>query len=299
MLYKSIRKHPLLYLMLVPALVYYILFHYLPMGGVIIAFKDFRPSLGIWGSPWAGLRYFELVFNDSTFWNVFTNTVVISIYRLIFGFPVPIILALLLNEFVSKRLKRTVQTIIYLPRFISWVIVGGLLFNLFAIDGGVVNQIITGLGHDPVNFLSNPNTFRSMIIVSDIVKIAGWNSIIFTAAITSINPELYEQATIDGASRLAQVRYVTLPCLMPTISIMLILTIGIIMNVGFEQIITLYNPAVYSVGDIIDTFVYRRGLEEGRFSYAAAVGLFRSIIACFLIFFANLVAKRMGQEGLF
>ncbi|RAV16442.1 ABC transporter permease [Paenibacillus contaminans] len=288
-----------LYLMLLPALVFYAVFHYYPMYGAIIAFKDFNITKGILGSPWVGTKHFEYLFELEKFRTVFWNTIVISCYRLVFGFPAPIIVALLLNEIMNRAFKRTVQTVIYLPHFISWVILGGLLVNLLSTDGGVVNKVIEALGGSPIGFLSDDSHFRSTLVWSMIWKEFGWNTIIYMAALAGVNPQLYEAAVMDGANRWRRIWHITIPCIRSTIVILLLLRIGSMMEAGFEQIFVLYHTGVYSVSDIIDTYVYRIGLTEGRFSLAAAVGLFKSVINFVLLIVANKLARMMGEQGVY
>ncbi|MDF2667989.1 MAG: protein lplB [Paenibacillus sp.] len=288
-----------LYLMLVPALLYYGIFHYYPMYGAVIAFKDFSITKGILGSEWVGFKHFEYLFSLDKFWQVLWNTVIISLYRLVFGFPLPIIVALLLNEVRLVVFKRTVQTIVYLPHFISWVILGGLMINLLSTDGGVVNKLIESFGGSAVGFMSDESYFRDTLVWSMIWKEFGWNTIIYMAALAGVNPQLYEAAVIDGANRFQRMWRITVPCIQNTIIILLILRIGGLMEAGFEQIYVLYHPAVYAVSDIIDTYVYRIGLTEGRFSLAAAVGLFKSVINFVLLVIANKLARMMGEQGVY
>ncbi|ALS29181.1 protein lplB [Paenibacillus sp. 32O-W] len=288
-----------LYLMIAPAIAYYAIFHYLPLYGAIIAFKDFNITKGIIGSSWAGFRHFEYLFSLDKFWQVIGNTIIISLNRLVFGFPFPLIVALLLNEVRLAVFKKTVQTVIYLPHFISWVILGGLMVNLLTIDNGVVNNVIRALGGTPVGFMSDESVFRQTLVFSMIWKEFGWNSIIYMAALAGVSPHLYEAAMIDGANRWRRMLHITLPCIRNTIIILLILRLGGIMEAGFEQIFVLYHPGVYSVADIIDTYVYRTGLSEGRFSLAAAVGLFKSMINFALLLIANKLARMMGEQGVY
>ncbi|MBS4220345.1 sugar ABC transporter permease [Bacillus sp. FJAT-49711] len=288
-----------MYLMLVPALAYYFIFHYYPMYGVLIAFKNYNFTDGILGSSWAGFDHFTYLFQLDKFWQVFWNTLVISLYRLVFGFPFPLIIALLLNEVRKTLFKRTVQTIIYIPHFISWVIMGGLLISLLSIDSGIVNDIIRLFGGKPISFLTDESYFRSTLVWSMIWKEFGWNTIIFMAALAGVDPQLYEAAIMDGANRWKRIWHITLPSIRATIIILLILRIGNLMEAGFEQIFILYHPGVYNVSDIIDTYVYRIGLTEGRFSLAAAVGLFKSIINFTLLVLANQLSRRMGQQGVY
>ena len=290
-----------LYLMLVPGLAYYVIFHYVPMYGASIAFKDFSAAKGIMDSPWAGFKHFEYLFGLSKFWEIVQNTLTISVYRIAIGFPAPIIAALMLNEIRRERFKRTIQTAIYLPHFISWVILGGIMANILSIDGGVFNEGIKELGGQPISFMTDESWFVPTVVLSNIWKEFGWGTIIYLAAMAGLNPQLYEAAMVDGANRWHLARHVTLPGIQNTIVIMFILRLGFIMEAGFEQIFILYSPSVYRVGDIIDTYVYRIGLLEGRFSRAAAVGLFKSVINFGLLLGADLVAKRWGgrERGIF
>lgn len=297
--WKTVFRYRYIYLMLLPAVVYYVIFHYYTMYGALIAFKDFKIMKGIIGSPWAGLSHFEYLFSLDKFWQVFNNTLVISLYRLIFGFPLPLIVALLLNEVRFTLFKRTVQTVIYLPHFISWIIMGGLLINMLSIDSGFVNQLLRDLGIQPIGFLTDEGYFRSTLVWSMIWKEFGWNTIVYMAALAAVNPQLYEAAWMDGANRWRRMWHVTLPCIRSTIVILLILRIGSMMQAGFEQIFVLYHPGVYRVADIIDTYVYRIGLTEGRYSMASAVGLFKSVINFGLLLAANWVAGRLGERGVY
>jgi putative aldouronate transport system permease protein len=263
------------------------------MYGATIAFKDFSISRGIMGSPWAGFVYFEQFFNSFFFWRILRNTLLISIYTLLWGFPIPIIFALILNEFRGK-FKRFVQTVSYLPHFISVVVVCGLIVNILSPQNGLVNNIIQMMGGDSINFLGDPRYFRSVYVTSVIWQGFGWNSIIYLAALTSINPELYEAATIDGANRFQQMKHVTLPGIVGTIVILLLLNIGSLMNVGFERIILLYNPATYETADVISTYVYRAGLLNAQYSFGAAVGLFNSVISVVLLVSCNSLSRRLS-----
>lgn len=292
-------KKKYLYLMLVPFIVYYVIFCYVPMYGITIAFKDFNPMLGIWKSPWQGFDTFRQLFGMEKFFSVFWNTIRISVIRLIFGFPFPIIIALLLNEIRNQRLKKTVQTVVYIPNFISWVILGGILTSILSMDTGVVNQIIKALGFEPIGFLTEEKYFVPTMVVSMIWKTFGWNTIIYLAAITGIDPNFYEAATVDGANRWQKLVHITLPCIRSVIVVVLITRIGSLMQAGFEQIFVLYHPGVYGTADIIDTYVYRMGLQEGKFELATAVGLFKSVINFALLVFANKVARMAGEEGIY
>lgn len=298
-IFRYIWKHKYLYLMLVPAMVYYFIFCYVPMYGASIAFKDFNPMLGIMKSPWVGFEVFEDLFALNKFYSVFWNTLRISLIRLVFGFPFPIIVALMLNELRDGKLKRGIQTSIYIPNFISWVVLGGILTNLLSMESGIVNTMIKALGFAPIGFLTDEKYFVSTMVVSMIWKTFGWNTIIYLAAMSGIDPQLYEAATVDGANRWHKLLHVTFPCIRSTIVIVLITRIGGLMQAGFEQIFVLYHPGVYGTADIIDTYVYRIGLQEGKFELAAAVGLFKSVVNFVLLVIANKAARMAGEEGIF
>ena len=285
---KYLWKHKYMYLMLVPAIVYYVIFCYVPMYGASIAFKDFNPMQGIMKSPWVGFDVFEQLFGMSKFYSVFWNTIRISLIRLIFGFPFPIIVALMLNELRWNRVKRVIQTAIYIPNFISWVVLGGIMTSLLSMDSGIVN-----------GFLTDERYFVPTMVVSMIWKTFGWNTIIYLAAMTGIDPQLYEAATVDGANRWQRLLHITLPCIRSTIIVVLITRIGSLMQAGFEQIFVLYHPGVYGTADIIDTYVYRMGLQEGKFELASAVGLFKSVVNFILVVIANKTARMMGEEGIY
>ena len=296
---KYLWKHKYMYLMLVPAIVYYVIFCYVPMYGASIAFKDFNPMQGIMKSPWVGFDVFEQLFGMSKFYSVFWNTIRISLIRLIFGFPFPIIVALMLNELRWNRVKRVIQTAIYIPNFISWVVLGGIMTSLLSMDSGIVNGIIKMLGFQPIGFLFVVIYFVPTMVVSMIWKTFGWNTIIYLAAMTGIDPQLYEAATVDGANRWQRLLHITLPCIRSTIIVVLITRIGSLMQAGFEQIFVLYHPGVYGTADIIDTYVYRMGLQEGKFELASAVGLFKSVVNFILVVIANKTARMMGEEGIY
>lgn len=292
-------KNPLLYLLVLPGVIYLVIFHYIPMYGVVIAFKDFSVTKGIWDSPWVGLENFFYLFKSKDFYNIFKNSVLISLYRLLWGFPAPIILALLLNEIRSISFKRLSQTLIYIPHFISWVVIAGIVVNLLSPSAeGMVNYVISSFGYPPINFLLEPKYFRSIVVISEIWKEAGWGTIIYLAAISGIDVFLYESAIIDGANRLKQVWYITLPGIASTVVVLLILRMGHILNNGFEQIFLLYNPLTYQVADVFETFTYRVGLLEGRFSFATAVGIFQSIIGLVLILITNNLSRKYKGSGL-
>lgn len=293
----DIRKNKLLYVMLFPVLLYYVIFHYGPMYGAIIAFKDFSPRLGIWGSDWVGFEHFQAFFTGPYFWRTIKNTVLISFYQLLFGFPAPIVLALLLNEVKHALFKRTVQTITYMPHFISLVVICGIIKD-FTVSDGVMNDIIVFFGGERTTFLLEPSFFRSVYVSSGVWQHIGWGTIIFLAALTGIDQEQYEAAKIDGAGRWKQMTNVTLPGLMPTIIILLILEIGRMMNVGFEKIILLYNPGTYETADVISSYVYRVGLQDFNYSFSSAVGLFNSMINFILLICSNWLSRKFNDTSL-
>ncbi|MGO4185723.1 protein lplB [Paenibacillus sp. FSL A5-0031] len=292
---KKYKQYRVLLIMMIPAVVYYILFHYLPMYGVLLAFKDFKITQGIIGSPWAGLHHFEKIMNDTYFYTVLKNTLIISLSKLVFGFPVPIIFALLLSEISNMKFKRLAQTVSYLPHFISWVVMAGIFFTLFSLDGPI-NGIVKLLGGDPMLFLADDRYFRTILVATSIFQGFGWGSIIYFAAISSIDPQLYEAAVLDGAGRFKRMFYISIPMLAPVIAIMLILSMSGILDAGFDQIFNMYNVKVYNVSDIIDTYVYRKGLIEMNYSYATAVGLFKSVVALILIVIVNKIVKWIGGK---
>lgn len=300
----DMRRNWGIYLMVVPALVYYIIFSYAPMYGAIIAFKDYSPRLGILGSPWVGLKHFESFLTSPYFFRILKNTVRISVNILVFGFPAPIILALLINELTSKKFAKVTQTVTYLPHFISLVVVCGMIKS-FTLNTGFINKllvILSGGSWMPKTLLNESKYFLPVYVISAIWQEIGWDSIIYLSALTSIDRELYEAAAIDGAGRLRQTFHVTLPGILPMIVIMLILATSNLLNVGYEKIILLYNDSTRDVADVISTFVYRRGLlAEGgsnQWSYSTAVGLFNSVINFALILFTNRLSKRLTETSL-
>ena len=279
-------------------MVFYFIFCYMPMGGILISFQNYMPAFGIGGSEWVGLEHFQRLFSSSDFYRLFRNTILISLYKLIFFFPMPIILSLMLNEVQHKYFKKTVQTILYFPYFISWIVVYSIVFSLTSLDGGMIPQFYRMFGQEPVILLADKGTFRGLLVVTEIWKNAGWGTIIYLAAIAGINEELYEAARIDGAGKWAEIRYITLPCIMPTIVTMLLLSMSNVLNAGFGQVLAMYNPAVYEVADIFDTYVYRQGLLSAQFSYSTAVGLFKSVINFAVVIVFDRIAKRCGFAGL-
>ncbi|MXW84458.1 MAG: sugar ABC transporter permease [Boseongicola sp. SB0667_bin_21] len=287
-----------IYVMLAPMIIWFLLFLYKPMYGLQIAFKDYSIFRGIVESPWVGWEHFETLFNNSQFIRAVRNTVIISALSLIFGFPVPIFLALMFNEILHALYRRTCQTIVYLPHFISTVIIAGIVITAFSPSAGIVNTIIGWIGIEPVYFLTKPEWFRPIFIGSGIWQEAGFSSIIFLAAIAGVNPSLYESAVVDGASRWQMMWKITIPSIMPTIIIMLIIRIGNLMEVGFELIILLYQPATYQTADVINTFIYRQGLQSGQYDLAAAAGLFNAVVAFVLVMTANSISKRVSRTSL-
>lgn len=292
---KNLNKHKVHILMLLPGLIVLILFYYGPMYGILIAFKDFKISKGIFASPWVGFKYFELIFNRPQFYNVLRNTLIISISKLIIGFPIPILFALLLNEIQAVKFKKVIQTVSYLPYFVSWVVLGGIFINIFGLNGPV-NAIRMLFGFKPIVFMAKQEYFRGILIITHIWKGFGWGSIIYFAALSGVNPALYEAATIDGAGRFKKALYISIPSISSVIIIMLILSMGNILNAGFDQIFNMYNTSVYSVADIIDTYVYRIGLEKMQYSYSTAVNLFKSLVALFMIISVNKIAKKVDSQ---
>jgi len=295
-----IWQHKAFYLMLAPAVVLLAIFAYWPMYGIVIAFKDYSFRQGILGSSWVGFKHFKILFGPDMpgFWPAFKNTIIINLLKLVFGFPAPIMLAIMLNAIRHKGLKNSVQTVVYLPHFVSWVIVSGLLFSLFDERSGVLFMLLKRLGLN-VNVFGDGNQFVAMLVLSDIWKEVGWSAIIYLAAITGISPEYYEAARIDGASTVKQFWRITLPLLMPTITIMLILRVGGLIGGGFDQIYNLYNKTVEDKAEVLDTFVYKYGIGEGMFELGTAIGLFTNVINIILLGIANFTVKIVGGEGLY
>jgi len=295
---RALTRYRWFYLMMAPGLVYYLIYHYIPMGGLIIAFKDFNLAKGIWGSEWVGFKHFQTIFNSPFFLEILRNTIILSIYRILFNMLPDVLLALMLNEIRVMWFKRTIQTVTYGPYFLSWVIVYGLAFAFLAQDSGIVNYFIRDLGGTPINFLANTELFRTILISTDIWKNTGFGAIIYLAALATINHELYEAATVDGAGRWKQMWHITLPGIRDVFILLLILRIGSILDAGFEQVYIFLNARVYSVGDIIDTWVFRRGLEQLEFSVAIAMNLFKSVIGFVLVIGANQLAKKFTGSGI-
>ena len=288
---RAIRRDWQLYSLALLPLLFFVIFRYLPMAGNVIAFRRFRPGGSIFGEYWVGLRYVRMFMSDPTFWDVFTNTLILGGLTLLVCFPLPIVLALLLNEVRTRYLKRFVQSVSYLPHFLSIVIVAGMLMQMLSVDG-VVNQLVNALGGEPTALLQKPEWFRAIYVSSEAWQTVGWGTILYLAALTTIDSDLYEAARIDGANRWRQTWHVTLPGIRPTMMTLLILNIGTFMAVGFEKILLIYNPLTYETADVISTYVYRVGIVSGNLSYAAAIGLFESIIGLTLVLSANFISRR-------
>ncbi|WP_373293875.1 ABC transporter permease [Paenibacillus albidus] len=296
--WKLFRNNYDLYLLLIPGLIFLLLFKYAPMYGIIIAFQDFNIFDGFIGSKWVGLDQFEKLIHSEEFYQVFNNTLLISFYKIILLFPIPIIIALFLNEVRRAVFKKTIQTIIFLPHFLSWVIISGLFMNILSPSGGVVNHVIEWLGGTPISFFLDNHFFRSVVVFTAGWKESGWNAIIFIAAIAGIEQEQYEAASIDGAGRIRQMINITLPGILPTIILIFILRLGYLLEAGTEQILTMYNSVVYSSGDVIGTFVYRQGLGQQDYSFSTAVGLFNSVVGLILIVSGNELSKRLIKRSI-
>ncbi|WP_135556138.1 ABC transporter permease [Paenibacillus cymbidii] len=294
---KDFAKYKYLYLMVAPLVIYYVVFHYMPMYGAVIAFQDFSPGLGIAGSKWVGLQHFSDFINSYYFWRLVKNTFLLSFYSLIFGFPAPILLALLINELGKDLFKRFVQTISYLPHFISTVVICGIVIDMTSSDG-LINDIIAMFGGERASLLSNPGLFRTIFVSSSIWTELGWGTIIYLAALSTVNPHLYEAAEMDGAGRYTKIRHITLPAIAPVIVILLILQMGRLLSVGWEKVMLLYNPLVYDTADVISTYVYRRGLEQADYSYSTAIGLFNAVINFILLVIANKIGQKTNETSL-
>ncbi len=300
---RSLGKRILLnwqvYLLLLPGLIWYTIFCYIPIGGLSLAFKDYKANLGIWGSPWVGLANYDFVMRDPDFFQALGNTIIISLSRLVFQFPIPIILALLINEIRSTRYRKVLQTVFTFPHFLSWVIIASIMLNLLG-NSGTVNSVLKVFGMEPVNFLGDESLFRPLLYISENWKSAGWSAIIYIAAIAGIDTEQYEAATIDGAGRFQKMIYITLPSIKATIVVMFILAVGGIMNAGFDQIFNLSNAAVRDVSDILDTYIYRITFQSSAdFSFSTAIALFKSIINFIFLISCDRISKLVGETGLF
>ena len=296
---RYIQKEKTLYLMLLPGIIFFIIYKYLPMLGLVIGFQDYNPSLGFISSRFAGLKHFRRFFTDMAFFRLFSNTMLISLYNLLFYFPLPIILALMMNEVRKLWFKKFVQTITYLPHFVSWVVIFSMTYTIFTTEGGIINYYLGRYFGLNIPFLTSDKWFRSLIVLQNIWRECGWGTIIFLAAITGIDPQLYEAAEIDGANRWKQTWYITLPCIRSTIIIMLLLRLGRMLDTGFEQIYLMLNAMNRNVGEVFDTYTYRIGIEQGQFSYSTVIGMFKSTVSLILVLLANWAAKKAGEEGIY
>ena len=291
-------KQRYLLIMLIPAIVYFIVFHYIPLYGVTIAFKDYKFSQGILGSEWAGLEHFRRLFGLESFWQCLRNTLIISLWKFAIGFPAPIIFSLILNEVTNSKFKKSVQTVSYLPHFVSWVVLGGILTQLLSPSTGPVNLIIKAFGGEPIYFLADSKYFRGVLVISHVWKSIGWGSIVYLAALTSSDQQVHEAAMIDGANRFQRIIKITIPEITPVITIMLILAVGGLINDDFDQVFNLYNTAVYDVGDVLSTYTYRAGLVDMEYSFATAVGLFKNIISVTLVVGTNMICKKINDYAI-
>lgn len=285
------------HLMLLPGVLLVLIFSYIPLYGVIIAFQDYNPGMGF-SSPWVGLKNFQYLFSQPAFLRTIWNTFYIAFFKLIGGIVVPVVFALLLNELISNKLKRIFQTLIYIPNFLSWVIMAGVMMDLLT-KNGAFNELLTAIGFPVINFLGSPKVFPWTMIISDIWKGFGFGTVVYLAALTSIDPGLYESALLDGATRWQQIRYITIPLLMPTIILMTVLALGSVLNAGFDQIFNLYSPIVYETGDIIDTYVYRLGIQQAQYSVGAAIGLFKSVVSCIMVGLSYILADKLAGYRIF
>ncbi len=298
-LWKRIKKNKLIYLMILPGLLYFFIYKYLPMYGLIISFQEYKPYLGISGSEWVGLEHFKRLFASPDFWMIFKNTLILFGLQIFVYFPIPIILSLMLNEVRHSFFKKGVQTLVYIPHFMSWVVIVSISYVMLTLDGGIVNAIIESLGFEKVNFLLNEDWFRPMYILQVIWREAGWGTIIFLAAITAVDPQLYEAARMDGAGRFRQMWHITLPAIRNVIIVLLILKIGDVLELGFEHVYLLLNSSNRNVAEIFDTYVYVAGLQQGQFSYSTAVGFFKGAVGLIMVVFANWLAKKFNEEGIY
>ncbi|MFC5987713.1 ABC transporter permease [Marinicrinis lubricantis] len=295
---KHIRRDRQLLLLFIPCIVFYAIFRYGPLYGLVIAFKDYSVYQGVWGSEWVGLEHFQKFFSNQDFWMLFRNTFLLGFFTLIFGFPFPIILAVLLNEVRVKWFKKSIQTFSYLPAFLSVVIIASMIIDFLSPTNGLINQFLSFLGFEKKYFLIDSNWFRPIYVISEIWATMGYQAIIYLAAIAGISPTLYEAAKVDGANRWHMMRHITIPGLMPTVLVMFILNTGNMFRIGYEKVLLLYNPMTYDVADVFSTYVYRKGLLESSYSYAAAVGMFESAVALVMLLGANQLSKRIGGSGL-
>ncbi|WJH33391.1 ABC transporter permease subunit [Paenibacillus sp. CC-CFT747] len=297
-LHKELRKNYDLYLLLVPGFLFFLLFSYVPMFGLLIAFKDYNLFKGVFASDWAGLTHFREMLKIPAFWQMVRNTLTLNVLGLIFGFPAPIILALMLNEIRAKYFKRISQSLLYLPHFMSWIVLGGIVYNLLSPKYGIVNELIRQLGFNEIYFMADKSWWIAVYTLTGVWAGAGWGTIIYLAAMTSIDPSLYEAAVMDGAGRFRKIWHITIPGIMPTVVVLLVLTIGHMVSIGIEQPMALTNPVVTDVSEVISTYIYSVGIKQGQFGLTTAVGMVQSVINLCLVLGANYAAKRMGREGI-
>jgi putative aldouronate transport system permease protein len=298
-LMKRIIRNRAMYLMILPGLIYFIIFKYFPMWGLIISFQDYQPYKGIMNSDWVGMKHYIRLFTEPEFWQILRNTFMLFFYNLFFYFPVPIILAIMLNEVRIQFFKKFVQTIVYIPHFLSWVIIVSITYVMLTMDGGIVNSILVQLGFEKVNFLMSSKWFYPMYVIQVVWREAGWGTIIYLAAVASIDPGLYEAARIDGAGRFKQIWHITLPSIRSVIVVLLILRVGNVLDMSFEHVFLLLNSMNREVAEILDTYVYTTGLRQGQFSYSTALGLFKSLVGLIMVIGANKLSKKFGEEGVY
>ncbi|WP_281281733.1 ABC transporter permease [Paenibacillus oralis] len=296
---KGLNRNKLLYLMIFPGLVYFLIFKYLPMGGLVIAFQDYQPFLGIAGSPWVGLKHFIRLFTEPTFIMLLRNTLILFAMNIVFFFPLPIIVALMLNEVRNRWFKNAVQSIMYLPHFMSWVIIVSITYVLLNVDGGVINEFLAALGFNKISFLTSPEWLRTVYILQIIWKELGWSTIIYLAAITVVDTQLYEAAEMDGAGRWRKTWHITLPAIRPVIITLLILKIGSTLDLGFEHMYLMLNSLNREVAEIFDTYIYTAGLKNGQLSFSTTVGLFKGVVGLILVMLSNKLAKKFGEDGVY
>ncbi|WP_274364571.1 ABC transporter permease [Paenibacillus thermotolerans] len=297
-LWKHMKRDRQLLILFIPCIVFFVLFRYGPLYGMIIAFKDYNVFQGILGSKWVGLKHFEAFFQSSDFWLLFKNTFLLGFFTLVWSFPFPIVFAILLNEARNKAFKKTVQTFSYLPAFLSVVIISSMVIDFLSPTRGIINQLIVALGFESKYFLIDPAWFRTIYISSDIWASMGYEAIIYLAAIAGINPSLYEAAKVDGSTRWHMIRYITIPSILPTVLVMFIIKAGSMFRIGYEKVLLLYNPMTYDVADVFSTFVYRKGILETNYSYASAVGIFEAVIALMMLLISNVLSRRLGGKSL-
>lgn len=295
---RAVRYHQL-YLLILPTIMYYFIFHYIPIYGIQIAFRDYMPALGFTKSPWVGLKHFIYFFNSADFDLVIRNTIIINLYQLIAGFPMPIIISLFLNHLRSRIYKKIIQTTIYAPHFISTVVMVGIVLLFLSPSSGCINLIIKALGHEPIFFMGKQELFKSIYVWSGVWQNMGWGTVIYFAALSGVNPELYEASAVDGASKLQKIRYIDIPCIMPTATILLILNTGRLLSMGYEKILLLQNSLNRPVSEVISTYVYKQGIISARFSYSAAIGVFNSVVNLIILNIVNRIARRYSETSLF